>query len=976
MNEIVDLSKNEKMDNGDTIGKVQFHNLRSLKLNDLPVLSSFCYDETRFPTMSHETSETLFNDKVVFPNLNSLKISSINFQKIWQDSPSTYFWIKSMTNLTVEGCRSLQNIISTVQGMCLVNLKHLEIRRCEKVEQILFKPEEVKDKEALDHIGAPFSEEVIFPNLETLILSHMDSLQKIWPKHCAPNSFNKLKGVEFNYCQKLVTVFPSYMLRSLSHVERVRVTDCGSVETIFDLQEDGAFQLETQNFPATGDQLVQLDAVIKQPLFSVEKVIPNLEVLALSGMEANKIWKEQFREDLFHNIKKLCLQKFENKVAAFPYWFLHKMPNLKELYVVDSSFRELFPIRTLVPEEKQTEDIVRLRQLCLWYLPRLESICIEGLQLDHVLDNLERLYVQGCPSLANLVPASASFNCLTFLGICACDGLRSLFSPSTAKGLFHLIDMSIEDCKMLQEIIATVDDQKEHEITFSHLESLKLACLPNLSSFCSGNSNFYFPCLEIIIVTQCLKMEIFSQREPRTPRLQCIYPEGEDYIFWEGDLNATIKKLYEDQVGFYRIEELNFDEHPILTEIWNGRNPEQSFGNLKSLIINKCDSLSYIVPSHLLSSLTNLEELEVSDCDSIEVAFDVQEINQMCALVPLSLKKMTLEHLPKLMHLWNKDPQQIISPHLQELHVEDNENLRSIFPLSIAKHLKQLQKFEILECGVEEIISKEGVAETDAALVFPELIWLKLWKLPNLRDLYHQKHKLECPKLRVLDVSQCSILTPHPLFLLDTVSKSQFRGDSVKSESSYEYDKSPIISNDLFSKVENLSLECFVKEPLTFTIITFYEQGVQCSSFQEIFPNLKSLKVSNCDGLINLVTSSTVRSFVQLTRLTIIECEMMEEIVIIDEEDTHKKIKFHKLEYLELTDLSNLKSFCSKNCTLEFPSLDEVIVKGCVSMDMFCPGILSTPLLENVIIEDDQECWEDGLNKTIRLLYKESSRRE
>ncbi|KAI4297471.1 hypothetical protein L6164_037360 [Bauhinia variegata] len=1162
----------------ETIDKTQFLKLHSLTLNNLPAFVSFyCDNGSSDSTMSNkelDTLEPIFNDKIEFPKMESLRLSSINFPKIWQDFPSAYSWIKSLKNLIIEGCGSLQKIVSTVQAMSLQNLNYLEIRGCEKVEEIF---------SSNANADAPSSEEVIFPSLETVIFSHMDNLQKIWPNHAAPNSFKKLKNVEIDNCEKLVTVFPSYMQRSLCHVEKVTVTGCGSVKTIYDLEGhrigEGQGQLKanlrdlkllslgnleliwnngpspyvnfsnvqtveviacdrlkkifptyvamnldlleklriencdhleevvakgenangstifnlphlkslvlmelcqfkrfypgmhilecpklknlyvlncpklelfgqkTNNLPEIEDQLGQLDVAIGQPLFSVEKVVPHLEVLSLSGKEARKIWKGQFREDLFHEIVQLYLQEFANKVADFPYWFLHKMPKLNTMFVKSSLFREMFPVRSLVAEEKQTADIVRLKKLILWNLPRLECICIEGLQLDPVLEKLEELHVWGCSGLANLVPSSASFNCLTFLEVYQCDGLKNLFVPSSAKRLVHLTYMTIKECKMLQEIVAKVEDDIEDEVSFRQLESLKLMSLSNLSSFCSGNINFDFPYLQEVIVTQCPKMNIFSQGEIKSTRLRNVRHGKEDQSSWVGDLNSSIKKLYEEKVGYFGIEELKFHEHPEFIEIWNGKYTNWSFSNLKSLIIDKCDSLSCVIPSHLQSSLTNLEELQVSNCNSVQVVFDV---NQTHALVLLGLKIMTLKHLPKLMYVWNKDPQQIdMCQHLQNLHAENCQSLRKIFPASIAKHLKQLRNLRLVDCGVEEIVSME-VTEADTTFVFPQLSTLSLLKLPYLKIFYPMRHTLECPKLRKLGIFQCQNLqvfgtveahgleTQHPLFLFEKVN---FNLDELYlNQKAFISIRNGQLQADQFHEVKHLVLESFHEEPLTFPY-SFLEKfpnlnllHVSHSTFGEIFPcqellldhmgnfppikelnlshlgqltnlmsrdsqfapvlqylevldvyccprlmnlapssalfdNLESLNVSNCRGLIYLVISSTARSFVQLKRLKITDCELMEEIVKCKAEDVQIKIAIQKLEYLELNGLSNLKSFCSLNCAFEFLSLYEIIVKGCSKMKMFCPGILRTPLLEGVISEDDHVYWEDNLNKTIQYLH-------
>ncbi|KAI4296943.1 hypothetical protein L6164_036859 [Bauhinia variegata] len=491
MKQIVDLVSQDQKDNNITSGLVQFCKLRSLTLKNLSALFSFCFDDTRSydSTMSHaklDTSEFLFDDKIVLANLDSLQLSSINCQNIWQDSLSACSWVKSLTNLKIERCGRLRRIFSIFQAMRLVNLKRHEICKfCGQLEEVVAEEENAN-------------------GVITFNLSHLQTLTLVF--------LAKFKGF-----------FPGMHILECPKLKRLVVVSCPEV---------ALFEQEAKNIPAT-------------PLLSVEKVVPYLDFLGLNGKDASKILKGRFREDLFHNIATHHLYEIETEEAEFLYGLLHRMPNLKCLYLIRGDIRDLFPIRTLVSEKKQTVNIVRIRDLRLRDLPSLESICIEGSQLDPVLENLEELQVISCPSLEKLVPTSASLNCLTFLRVISCDGLKHLFSPSTARSLVHLKEMRITECKMLQEIVAKVEDDNEDEISFGYLESLELEYLSNLSSFCSGNNNFDFPYLEKVTIKGCPTMKIFSQGQSKSLRLQSVNYRIEDQYSWEGDLNSTIRKLYE-----------------------------------------------------------------------------------------------------------------------------------------------------------------------------------------------------------------------------------------------------------------------------------------------------------------------------------------------------------------------------------------------------------------------------------------------
>ncbi|XP_058007405.1 uncharacterized protein LOC110653609 [Hevea brasiliensis] len=141
------------------------------------------------------------------------------------------------------------------------------------------------------------------------------------------------------------------------------------------------------------------------------------------------------------------------------------------------------------------------------------------------------------------------------------------------------------------------------------------------------------------------------------------------------------------------------------------------------------------------------------------------------------------------------------------------------------------------------------------------------------------------------------------------------------------------------------------------------------------FRNLKTLKVCRCDTLINIVTSSTAKSMVQLETLTVKSCNMLTEIVGGDQEDgigSTDEIVFSKMKTLYLEDLQSLTSFCLGSCTFKFPSLEQLTVHKCPKLRIFTAGVSSTPKLHGVLAgwyNVRKRHWEGNLNATIEQLY-------
>ncbi|KAJ6762667.1 hypothetical protein OIU79_023414 [Salix purpurea] len=215
---------------------------------------------------------------------------------------------------------------------------------------------------------------------------------------------------------------------------------------------------------------------------------------------------------------------------------------MEKLVVFGGYFKELFPCQ-LVEEEEHT--LARIRCLKLSNLPDLEKIWNQDLRVDQLLQNLETLEVKFCDSLINLAPSASSFGNLTALEVEDCKALKYLVTSSTARSLAQLSVMSIKECKMVTEIVAGNEDEAGNEIIFRKLESLKLDCLASLTSFCSVDFTFKFPCLTDVIVRNCPKMKTFSLGILSTPQLRKVWlSEERDKRHWKGDLNITIQQLH------------------------------------------------------------------------------------------------------------------------------------------------------------------------------------------------------------------------------------------------------------------------------------------------------------------------------------------------------------------------------------------------------------------------------------------------
>ena len=235
--------------------------------------------------------------------------------------------------------------------------------------------------------------------------------------------------------------------------------------------------------------------------------------------------------------------------------------NLKKLHVV-SHFKDW-------PYGLFNQDRQDLRELDLSEMDYLLHLWNENSQPGSTFQNLEYLKASKCGRLKNLVPSSISFQNLDSLEVCECHGLSCLVTPSVAKSLVRLWKLVITECNKMTEIVSDDGgDEAGDEISFSQLKTLMLHSLPNLKGFNLSNRTIRFPLLEEVIVTRCPELKMLSNGVLNTPKLKKVilaednkkYPwsyyqpiNGKE--LWEGDLNSTIKRFWEDEFDT-RIQQL------------------------------------------------------------------------------------------------------------------------------------------------------------------------------------------------------------------------------------------------------------------------------------------------------------------------------------------------------------------------------------------------------------------------------------
>ncbi|KAK8508870.1 hypothetical protein V6N12_034972 [Hibiscus sabdariffa] len=1082
----------------------EFRQLQSLTLQSLPHLISFCPQRESGATSSLPQHELpLFSENISFPCLEKVWLKSIDVTRVWHNqlSSSSSCTFEKLTTLKIEFCGSIKRLFSFSMAKCLRHLTDFQIIGCQCLREIIFMEEleeetlatmtlsifprlkslELKDLQHLIGFCSEFQTQVIefpamkslrldncpelegficrssmegnqqisslvlfnnkvaFPSLEKVSTHFLGKLKMIWQNPLPTNAFPKLREISimglpnlkfiwkndpkdiFSFktlrqifvrdCWSLKHVFPASVARDLPQLSDLIIIDCG-VQEIVSKVEDGSdsetnvtFKFDqmsslvlwelpeckcfypsrhTTKWPMLkeltayecgqmrvfGTQLEQLDS--PPPLFLIEKVFPKLKRLTLGRDYIATISGGQFSSSLFHEIKAFKVEGNSAKSVDFPISFLERFYNLEELCISYCEIKGLFYTEEDTCHEgtyaRTLSTIKTIKLRCLHNLK--DYLWKQGLQVDHILPNLETLEVYECDNLISLGSSLASFQNLTTLDVWECRAMKYLDTCVAVQGLCQLKKLIIRECISVKEIVGSEEDEATCDIIFIRLKSLELVNLPRLESFCSGNHAFGFPCLEEVMVSGCPELGIFCKGALSAPLLQSV-EYGRDKGHWGGDLNSTVQHLHSTKVWYQDIGCFVLSEISNSIQIWKEKS--LNLKNLKILEVEECNNLKYIFSVSMALDLVQLKDISVKKCRMMEYIIKTGEEETA----------MNTVWLPKL----------------RMIRLESCSELKSFCMGSVTLQCPSLIRIEVNDCpemyamaSPREVGGGEKTPFFDDKVLCASLWYLKLTST-NIQILWPDKPNnamsSNVHKLRFLIVKGChnleylfpSFLTKNFVGLIqlslvncDNMEEVIFIDESTAAAEG-------ITETYLFRKLEMLELIrlpklgafCRGDNSETGSPTLFNEKVVfpsldhltiegigKCRKIWHHKPTMNSfyeltfLWVEDCERLLNILPLNMVEILDKLETLVIEECKSVEEIIGPDHGDrlnsneshtvtstqsielqSTTKFVFPKLRQLKLRTLPKLKGFYSKLHTTEWPSLETLQVRECGKIQTF-----------------------------------------
>ncbi|KAL5166949.1 putative disease resistance protein [Glycine soja] len=854
--------------------------------------------------MDHSEAKT----KGIVSRLKKLTLEDLsNLECVWNKNPRGILSFPHLQQVVVTKCRTLATLFPLSLARNLGKLKILEIQFCDKLVEIVGK------EDVTEHATTEMFE---FPCLWILLLHYLSMLSCFYPgKHRLECPF--LTSLYVSYCPKL-KLFTSEFHNN--HKEAVTEAPISRLQ--------------------------------QNPLFSVDKILPNLKKLTLNVENIMLLSDARLPQDLLFKLNFLALsfENDDNKKDTLPFDFLQKVPSLEHLFVQSCyGLKEIFPSQKLQVHDRT---LPGLKQLSLSNLGELESIGLEHPWVKPYSQKLQLLKLWWCPQLEKLVSCAVSFINLKQLQVTSCDRMEYLLKCSTAKSLLQLESLSIRECESMKEIVKKEEEDASHEIIFGRLRTIMLDSLPRLVRFYSGNATLHFTCLRVATIAECLNMETFSEGIIEAPLLEGIKTSTEDtdHLTSHHDLNTTIETLFHQQVekSASDIENLKFGDHHHLEEIWLGVVPIPSnncFNSLKSLIVVECESLSNVIPFYLLRFLCNLKEIEVSNCQSVKAIFDMEGTEadmKPASQISLPLKKLILNQLPNLEHIWNLNPDEILSfQEFQEVCISNCQSLKSLFPTSVASHLAML---DVRSCAtLEEIfVENEAVMKGETKQFnFHCLTTLTLWELPELKYFYNGKHLLEWPMLTQLDVYHCDKLK-----LFTTEHQSGEVAD-IEYPLCTSIDQQAVFSVEkVMPSLEHQANTC--KDNMI-------GQGQFVANAAHLLQHLKVLKLMcyHEDDESNIFSSGLLEEISSIENLEVF-CSSFNEIFSCQTPSTNYTKVLSKLKKLHLKSLQQLNSIGLEHSWVEpLPkTLETLEVFSCPSMKILVPSTVSFSNLTSLNVEE------------------------
>ncbi|KAF3944245.1 hypothetical protein CMV_029267 [Castanea mollissima] len=567
---------------------ILFPQLRHLVLHCLPKFMSFSSTqksvindaEEIIPESKLNFQMPILQEQLVFPNLETLELSSIHSEEILrhnQHRASSSFKLtdprfQNLRALNVKGSGNLKYLLSSSTATSMIQLKYLEIEDCKVMEEVLltedFGEEEIIPKE-------------LFPQLERLMLIDLPVLKRF----CVRSNikFPSLKDMVIEKCPKLESfIFKPVSSEEISHTamhplfnEEVAFPSLEALCLHQCVLEDIAMIGELRNL----EILRILHSNVKQ-LPEETGLLTHLQILDLSNCTELKV--------IPPNVLSCLIQLEELYVGnSFTQWDVEGLNNER------ASLAELKHLSRLTTLEVHIPDANMLpKDLLFEKLQRYKIFVGDVWDWSDEHENSRALKLKLNTSFHLERGIKMLLNGIENLCLDELKGVKSVIDELDMTGFQQLKHLHVQNNVEIEYIINS-RGMIISDVVFPVLETLSLKNMINLEEICHGQiPSASFRNLSIMEVEHCEKLKfIFSSTIAKgLPQLQELAIQecsimGAIIIKEEGEIEDR------DTILFPQLRHLILHQLPKLVSFLN---TQKSVTNDAAEIIPECELDSHM----------------------------------------------------------------------------------------------------------------------------------------------------------------------------------------------------------------------------------------------------------------------------------------------------------------------------------------------------------------------------------------------